>query len=137
MAPELVTFSQVVAKAQGGTRANNDETEGFGKRQTPVTRPEPVAEAYIAPGDRNLATQVPAPSPGFRTPWIWQSRPASLSNPISRALAVASTSSACRSIPKTAASRFTANWLDHRLTLVRRRLRVPFYLASPAVSSGA
>ncbi len=52
MAPDFVTFSQVVAKAQGGTRANNDETEGFGKRQTPVTRPEPVAEAYIAPGDR-------------------------------------------------------------------------------------
>ncbi|MFP6743804.1 MAG: hypothetical protein VCB77_01280 [Alphaproteobacteria bacterium] len=55
MASELATFSQVGTKAQG---ANNDETEGFGKRQTPVSRPEPVAEAYIAPSDRNLATQV-------------------------------------------------------------------------------
>ena len=66
MASELVTFSQVVAKAQAGAVANNDETEGFGKRQKPVARPEPVAEAYIAPSDRGLATQITAAIAGLQ-----------------------------------------------------------------------
>lgn len=41
MASELVTFSQVVAKAHEGAAGNEDASEGFGKRQTPLTRPEP------------------------------------------------------------------------------------------------
>jgi len=60
MASELVTFSQVVAKAHEGTAANEGESAGFGRRQTPLTRPEPVAETYVAPSDRNLATQITA-----------------------------------------------------------------------------
>ena len=60
MALESVTFSQVVAKAHEGAAANEGESEGFGGRQTPLTRPEPVSETYVAPSDRNLATQTTA-----------------------------------------------------------------------------
>ena len=60
MASELVTFSQVVAKAQEGAAATEQEADGFGRRQTPLSRPEPVAESYVAPSDRALATQVTA-----------------------------------------------------------------------------
>ncbi len=60
MASELVTFSQVFAKAHEGVAANEDTTGNFGKRQTPLTRPDPVSDTYVAPSDRNLATQITA-----------------------------------------------------------------------------
>lgn len=70
MSSQVVTFSQVVAKARQGDEAVQEEASGhrgFGKRTKQTrsevvagenTRPEAVADEYKAPSDRQLAAEL-------------------------------------------------------------------------------